>query len=47
VTIELSGKGKQTHVSLQQANNATEEAREHSENNWNMILEGMKKLLEK
>jgi uncharacterized protein YndB with AHSA1/START domain len=47
VTIELSGKGKQTHVSLQQDNNATEEARENSENNWNMMLEGLKKLLEK
>ena len=47
VTIELSGKGKQTLVSLQQDNNATEEAREHSENNWNMMLVGMKTFLEK
>ena len=46
VTIELSGKGKQTLVSLLQDNNATEEAREHSENNWNMMLVGMKKSLE-
>jgi len=47
VTIELFGKGKQTLVSLLQDNNATEEAREHSENNWNMMLGGMKKFLEK
>ncbi len=47
VTIELSGKGKQTLVSLWQDNNATEEDLEHSEKNWNMMLEGLKKLLEK
>ncbi|MCE8429665.1 MAG: SRPBCC domain-containing protein [Candidatus Methanoperedens sp.] len=47
VTIELSGKGKQTYVSLLQDNNATEEAREHSEKNWNMLLEGLKTFLEK
>ncbi len=47
VTIELSGKRKQTFVSLLQDNNETEEAREHSEKNWTMMLEGMKKLLEK
>jgi len=39
VTIELSGKGKQTLISLLQDNNATEEDREHSENNWKMMLE--------
>ncbi len=47
VTIEISGKGKKTHVSLLQDNNATEEGREHSEKNWNMMLEGMKRFLEK
>ena len=47
VTIEISGKGKQTLVSLLQDNNATEEAREHSEKNWNVMLDGMKKFLEK
>ncbi len=46
VTIELSGKGKQTFVSLLQDNNATEEAREHSEKNWKIMLDGLKKLLE-
>jgi uncharacterized protein YndB with AHSA1/START domain len=47
VTIELTSKGKQTIVSLLQDNNATEEARKHSEKMWNMMLEGLKKLLEK
>jgi len=47
VTIELSGKGKQTFVSLLQDNNATEKVREHSEKNWKIMLDGLKKLLEK
>jgi uncharacterized protein YndB with AHSA1/START domain len=47
VTIELSAKGAQTGVSLSQDNNASDEAREHSEKNWKMMLEGLKKLLEK
>ncbi|MGZ7031112.1 MAG: SRPBCC family protein [Thermoanaerobaculia bacterium] len=47
VTIELSGKGKETVVSLSQDKNPTEEARKHSEQNWGMMLSGLKKLLEK
>jgi uncharacterized protein YndB with AHSA1/START domain len=47
VTIELSEKGPQTRVSLSQDNNATDEARQHSEENWMMMLEGLKKLLER
>lgn len=46
VTIELSGVGNQTRVSLAQDNNATEEAREHSEKNWEMMLASLKKFLE-
>jgi uncharacterized protein YndB with AHSA1/START domain len=46
VAIELSGSGTQTFVSLSQDNNATEQAREHSEKNWKLMLEGLKKLLE-
>jgi uncharacterized protein YndB with AHSA1/START domain len=46
VTIILSADGNQTHVSLNQDNNATEEARVHSEKNWGMMLSGLKKLLE-
>ena len=45
VTIELSPNGSTTKVSLSQDNNPTDEEREHSEQNWNMMLEGMKKLL--
>jgi len=47
VTIELSDEGAGTHVVLSQDNNSTEQAREHSEKNWTMMLEGLKKLLEK
>ena len=46
VTIELSSEGDQTEVSLSQDNNPTEEAREHSEKNWEMMLAGLKKYLE-
>ena len=47
VTIKLSAKGTQTLVSLAQDNNATEQERQHSERNWEMMLEGLKKLLER
>jgi len=47
VTIELSRQGMRTKVSLSQDKNATDEERQHSEKNWNMMLEGLKKLLEK
>ena len=46
VTIELSGGENQTRVSLAQDNNATEDAREHSEQNWEMMLAALKKFLE-
>ena len=46
VTVELTPRGKQTVVSLSQDNNATEEARQHSEKNWEMMLEGLKKIVE-
>jgi uncharacterized protein YndB with AHSA1/START domain len=46
VTVELSEKGRQTKVILTQDKNATEEARQHSEKNWNMMLNELKKLLE-
>jgi uncharacterized protein YndB with AHSA1/START domain len=47
VTIELTSEGGRTRVSLTQDNNPTEEARSHSEKNWSMMLEGLKKYLEK
>jgi hypothetical protein len=46
VTIELSNEGRQTRVSLSQDNNPTEQAREHSEKNWGMVLTALKKFLE-
>ncbi len=47
VSIELGSDGRQTVITLLQDNNPTEEAREHSETNWRMMLEGLKRLLEK
>ena len=46
VTIQLSPEGNQTRVSLTQDNNRTEETRAQSEKNWNMMLSGLKKLVE-
>jgi uncharacterized protein YndB with AHSA1/START domain len=46
VTIELSDEGTNTRISLAQDNNATEDAREHSERNWGMMLASLKGLLE-
>jgi uncharacterized protein YndB with AHSA1/START domain len=46
VTIELSGDGP-TEVTLTQDNNPDEKTREHSEKNWAMMLDSLKKLLEK
>jgi hypothetical protein len=47
VTIRLTSQGGGTALELSQDNNRTEEARVHSEQNWKMALEGLKKLLEK
>jgi uncharacterized protein YndB with AHSA1/START domain len=47
VTIELAEESPGTRVTLSQDNNATEQAREHSEKNWQMMLESLKDLLEK
>lgn len=47
VTIDLGGEGAKTSVTLRQDNNATPEAKAHSEENWKMMLEAMKELLEK
>jgi hypothetical protein len=46
VTIELSGEGKQTRVSLTQDNNPTKQAHDHSEKNWGIMLTALKKFLE-
>jgi uncharacterized protein YndB with AHSA1/START domain len=46
VTIDLAADGNRTRVSLSQNNNATEEARAHSQKNWEMMLGALKKYLE-
>ena len=46
VTITLDGGQDHTNVVLEQDNNPTEEARAHSEKNWNMMLQGLKKFVE-
>jgi uncharacterized protein YndB with AHSA1/START domain len=46
VTYELSEKDGNTDVTITQDNNASEEEREHSEQNWKTVLDNMKRLLE-
>jgi uncharacterized protein YndB with AHSA1/START domain len=46
VTIELAEAGPATHVTLTQNHNATEEARQESEKNWTMMLDGIRKIVE-
>lgn len=46
VTIDLAGDGT-TEVTLAQDRNTSEEARIHSEENWKMMLEGLKKFVER
>jgi uncharacterized protein YndB with AHSA1/START domain len=46
VTIELSAAGDRTDVSLAQDNNASEIEREHSAQNWGMMLTALKKFVE-
>ena len=46
VRYELSPEGDGTRLTLTQDNNASQEEAEHAEQNWNMVLEEMKKLLE-
>jgi uncharacterized protein YndB with AHSA1/START domain len=47
VTIELSTRGECVLLSLTQDNNASEEDRLHSEQNWSMMLTNLKQVLEK
>ncbi len=46
LTYDLSREGENTHVLLSQDNNSTEEDRKHSQEMWDSMLAGMKKLLE-
>jgi uncharacterized protein YndB with AHSA1/START domain len=46
VTIELQADGAGTQVALAQDNNRTEKEREHSQKNWAMMLEALRKYVE-
>jgi uncharacterized protein YndB with AHSA1/START domain len=46
ITIELLDAGSQTRVLLTQDKNFTEEERAHSQKNWEMMLQGLKKYVE-
>ena len=47
VTIELSGEGDETELTLTQDHNATEDARRDAEQNWSMMLQGLRKVVER
>jgi uncharacterized protein YndB with AHSA1/START domain len=46
VRYELSSEGQETKLTLTQDNNSSEEEARHSEQNWKMVLGGIKRLLE-
>ena len=46
VRYELSSKGARTRLTVTQDNNATLEEASHSSENWKIVLEGIKTLLE-
>jgi uncharacterized protein YndB with AHSA1/START domain len=46
VTIELSGEGAHTHVTLSQDGNHSELERAHAEQNWKKMLESLKQVAE-
>ncbi|WP_295124449.1 SRPBCC family protein [uncultured Chitinophaga sp.] len=46
VIYEISEQSGKTVLSITQDNNDTEESRQHSEQNWNTVLEGLKLLVE-
>jgi uncharacterized protein YndB with AHSA1/START domain len=47
VTIDLSVRGRQTDVLLSQDRNPSESIRENSEKRWELLLEALKKFVEK
>jgi uncharacterized protein YndB with AHSA1/START domain len=46
VRYELDEKGGRTHVSLTQDNNGSQDEAEHSAQNWSMMLNGLKDVVE-
>ena len=47
VTYLLDAHDGMTDVTILQDNNASEEEKQHSEQNWQMVLDGLKKVVEK
>jgi uncharacterized protein YndB with AHSA1/START domain len=47
VTYELSEDGGQTTLTITQENNPSAESADHSGDNWKMVLDALKKLVEK
>ena len=47
LVVSLAPSGKNTRVTLEQDNNATEEERAHSQKNWAMTLGALKKFVER
>lgn len=47
VTVELTEQADGVQVTLSQDNNPTEEARDHSEANWRMMLTALKEFVER
>jgi hypothetical protein len=46
VRYELSSTGDLTSLTITQDNNTSQDEANHSEQNWKMVLEGIKKLIE-
>ncbi len=46
VRYDLEPEGEATRLTVTQDNNPTEESRDHSERNWKMVLDGLKRLVE-
>jgi uncharacterized protein YndB with AHSA1/START domain len=46
ITFELARDGAKTLLVLTQDNNSDEKSKAHSEKNWQMVLDGLKKLVE-
>jgi uncharacterized protein YndB with AHSA1/START domain len=47
LTYELDERGDKVHLSLSQDNNGSEDEAKHSEENWQMMLTGLKELVER
>jgi uncharacterized protein YndB with AHSA1/START domain len=46
VYYKIEPSGKQTILTITQDNNADEKSRDHSQANWNIVLQGLKKVVE-